>query len=84
LPWQEWDRCARVRQTVVDRFIEFDLDPRQFAVVTDDDPLWLGLIDLAGRTGRGRQYLERVRQALVGEQDERSKRRVQYLSKTLR
>jgi hypothetical protein len=83
-PWLEWDRCARVRQTVADRFVDFDLDPRQFAIVTDDDSLWLDLMGLATRTGRGRRYLERVRQALVGDLDDRSKRRAQYLEKILR
>ena len=79
LPWREWDRCGRVRQAIVDRFIDSDLEPRQFGTMTDDSALWRDLVDVAAETGRGRRYLGRVRRWLSEDVDERWKERARYI-----
>jgi hypothetical protein len=83
-PWAEWDRCWRVRQAIVDRFVDFDLDPAQFGILTDDEALWRGLVDLAARTGRGRRYLERTRRVLRDSQTTIQKLRAEYIKKVFR
>jgi hypothetical protein len=81
ISWREWDRCERLRQAVVDRFVDWGLDPHQFGVMIDDGPLWRGLVDLAGRTWWGRRYLNRVRRVLKNSPDEWRKERARYIEK---
>jgi hypothetical protein len=81
--WREWDRCERVRQAVVDRFVDWGLDPHQFGVMIDDGSLWRGLVDLAASTWRGRRYLNRVRRVLKDSPDELRKERAGYIEKAL-
>lgn len=63
-PWNEWDRCWRVRQAVIDRFVDRELDPREFANVVDEPKIWLELAASMAKTWRGSKYLERVRDRL--------------------
>jgi len=60
----EWDNCRRMRDTVVDTFIQRDLSVLGFARITRDDRLFEELAKLAERTGRGRRFLKRVLQSL--------------------
>jgi hypothetical protein len=60
-PWLEWDRCRRIRQAVVNKFIDLDLDPASFTELTTDERLFDELVDLASRSSRGRRFLRNVR-----------------------
>jgi hypothetical protein len=60
----EWDNCRRIRDAIVDTFIQRDLSALGFARITRDDRLFEELAKLAERTGRGRRFLKRVLQSL--------------------
>ena len=62
--WRDWDRCKKLRQTVVEDFIDRDLPPIEFGTVVGDNNLWKELVDLAAYKWRGRRYLDKVRSAL--------------------
>lgn len=81
--WFEWDRCARVREAVVDRFIGSNLDPAHFATLASEDSLWHSLVDLAARVGHGRRYLQRVRRTLTEAPDARQRERAEYIKECL-
>jgi hypothetical protein len=60
----EWDNCRRMRDAVVDAFVQRDLSVLGFTRITRDDRLFEELAKLAERTGRGRRFLKRVLQSL--------------------
>ncbi|AUQ49030.1 hypothetical protein PhaeoP83_00722 [Phaeobacter inhibens] len=64
--WRSWDQCEKLRHAVVDDFIDRELPPIEFGTVVDDGHLWIGLVDLAADSWRGRRYLSKVRSALLG------------------
>ncbi|AZS80086.1 hypothetical protein ELS24_17470 [Achromobacter spanius] len=64
--WREWDQCEKLRNAVVDSFIDRELPPIEFGTVVDNDNLWKELVDLAADSFRGRRYLDKVRSALRG------------------
>ena len=62
--WLSWDNCSRLRETVVSRFVDRQLDPEAFGRLTDDGALAVSLIDEAARSSRGRRFLTDVRKRL--------------------
>ncbi|WP_454721869.1 MULTISPECIES: GAP1-N1 domain-containing protein [Cupriavidus] len=62
--WREWDQCEKLRNAVVDSFIDRELPPIEFGTVVDNDNLWKELVDLASDSFKGRRYLDKVRGAL--------------------
>lgn len=82
--WLDWDNCSRLRGTVTRMFVEYDLEPEIFGRLTDDGPLALSLIDEAASTERGRNYLERVRKALMGVGEKYTGARADYIAKKLK
>ena len=64
MPWSDWDRCQRLRNAVVDVFVDRDLWPKAFCRITEDDELFAQLAEIAGEDWRGRRFLKKVRQAL--------------------
>jgi len=62
--WRDWDRCDRLRQAVVENFLDRDLPPIEFGTVVDDGDLWWKLVELAAESARGRRFLDKVRKAL--------------------
>jgi hypothetical protein len=76
--WFDWDNCSRLRETVTRRFVE------SFGCLTDDIPLAISLIDEAARTGRGRRYLEQVRNSLKNAEGKGIKARAAYIAKKLK
>ncbi len=55
--WFDWDKCARLRQTVVRRFVDLSLNASVFWRLTGDKKLAKALFIEAGSTSRGRRYL---------------------------
>ena len=78
--WLAWDNCARLRATVVGRFVDLHLDPETFGRLTGDGELAIPLIDEAARTGRGRRYLEEVRNELKGAGEKWARARADYIA----
>lgn len=65
--WFGWDRCKRIREGIADVFVERSLSPACFAKLTCDHALFRQLIIYVAQSQKGRAYLERVRQNLIGE-----------------
>lgn len=82
--WFEWDNCSRLRETVVDAFIDRHLDPETFGRLTDDGALATSLIDEAARSGRGRRYLAEVRRRLKDTEEKGIKARADYIAKKIK
>lgn len=82
--WFTWDNCSRLRETVTRRFVEHDLEPEIFGRLVDDFSLAMSLFDEAVRTGRGRKYLERVRNALKNSPENEMKGRADYIASKLK
>lgn len=68
--WRDWDQCEKLRHAVVDDFIDRELPPIEFGTVVDDGNLWNELLNLAADSWRGRRYLDAVRSALRGGQED--------------
>jgi len=82
--WFGWDKCTRLRETVVDAFIDRDLDPETFGCLTDDRGLANSLINEAARTGRGRRYLAQVRRALKAVNAKGMEERADYIARKIK
>ena len=78
--WFGWDTCSRLRETVVDAFVDRHLDPETFGRLTDDGGLATSLINEAARSGRGRRYLAEVRKALKNAKEKDIRSRADYIS----
>lgn len=78
--WYGWDNCSRLRETIVDAFVNRHLDPETFGLLTDDGGLAAALIDEAARYGRGRRYLAEVRTALSGAEEKSIRARADYIA----
>lgn len=63
-PWMEWDRCGRIREDVVRKFVDLELDPTAFGRLTADGTLFAELANLASKSGRGRRFLDLVHKAI--------------------
>ena len=86
LPWVEywfrWDRCQRLRASVIDLFVERNLQPDLFGRLVEDSYLFNTLAKAASKTGRGRTYLERV-ESSMRDSDSATRDRVLALEKLL-
>lgn len=78
--WLDWDKCTRLRQTVVARFVDGDLDPEIFGRLTDDGKLAKALIDDAAGTWRGRRYLVEVHKRLKQAGEKGIRARADYIA----
>ncbi len=87
MPWRyglpEWERCPRLRQAVVDAFIDRELSPNRFVELTKKDVLFGELLELAADSWRGRRYLKRVRKELADSEARGSQRRVGMIEAVL-
>jgi len=59
--WLTWDRCLRVRDAVIDMFVDRNLSATQFVRLTKDDNVFADLAKSAARNYRGRKFLVYVR-----------------------
>jgi hypothetical protein len=82
--WFGWDNCSRLRETVVDLFIDRNLDPETFGRLTDDGGLATSLIDEAARSVSGRRYLTEVRKKLKDANDKGIRVRADYIAKKIK
>jgi hypothetical protein len=73
-PWFfDWDYCQRMRDALVEAFVNRDLAPNSFMRVTRNDDVFEQLTRAIARTGRGRRFLKKALQSLMN-QNEWSKR----------
>jgi GTPase-associated protein 1, N-terminal domain type 1 len=64
MPWQEWDRCWRVRSAVGEKFVDRNLGTLDFVNVVDDPELWRQLASDASHVWGGWKYLKQVQRRL--------------------
>lgn len=62
--WFAWDKCRRIREGVVDTFINRSLSADLFSRVTESEELFEDLVRLASEHRGGRRYLREVQSAL--------------------
>jgi len=63
--WPNWDKCIRIRHTVVDMYVDREIDAASFLKITDRDDVFAELIDVAADSYRGQQYLKSIRDRLT-------------------
>ena len=61
----DWDYCSRMRDAIVNAFVDRELSPISFTRVTRDDDVFAQLTRAVARTGRGRRFLKRALQSLT-------------------
>jgi len=67
MPWQEWDRCWRVRAAVGEQFVDRNLDTADFVDLVDDPELWRQVASTVSHAWGGRKYLKQVQHRLAAE-----------------
>lgn len=58
--WKSWDRAYKTRLGVVGAFIKQDISPEYFFGITQDDNVFLEIVDIASSSPSGSSYLEKV------------------------
>jgi hypothetical protein len=81
--WFDWDRCQRLRAGIVNLFIENDLAPQEFAIVTTNDKLFAELAATAAKVRKGRKYLMRVLNSIKSMSDANLLARIWIIKKLL-
>lgn len=81
--WRDRDDTPRLVTAVVNRFVDYGLDPEKFGRITVDGKLTKELIDEAAETGRGRRYLDEVRKRLKHAKEKGIRERADYIAKIL-
>lgn len=79
----DWDRCARLRDAVASKFVEYSLDPETFGRLSDDDALFEKIADLAAKTRRGRRYLVQVRNSVQDAAESSIRARADYIARLI-
>ncbi|UPK12183.1 hypothetical protein IVA93_02870 [Bradyrhizobium sp. 155] len=64
MPWQEWDRCWRVRSAVAAKFVDGNLDTADFVNLVDDPELWWQVASDVSHVWGGWKYLKQVQRRL--------------------
>lgn len=59
--WPTWDRCARIRQTTVNLFVNKGLDQRSFVQITSRDDIFELLVEIAAESYSGPRYLNSIK-----------------------
>ena len=77
----DWDYCQRIRERIVEVFIDRELSAENFARVTHDDDLFSDLVTLAERSGKGRKLLKKALKFLTAHAG--SSRRIEALRAAL-
>ena len=67
--WSNWDRCARIRRTTVDLFVDKRLDQRSFLQITSRDDVFELLVAIAAGSHSGQKYLNSVQARLLRDGD---------------
>jgi len=61
LGWfKNWDNCLRLRVGIVDTYVRCNLNPNSFKQLTANKDLHKELLELAGETKAGRNYLKKL------------------------
>jgi hypothetical protein len=80
LLWSDWDKCIRVRQAVIDHFVNGygSIDAFARAVMSED--LFDEVVSQAKNSFRGTDFLRRLHDVLCNLSDTRSIRRVKHIA----
>jgi hypothetical protein len=58
--WASWDRCERIRQSVVALFVNKSFDPKSFITITSRNDVFELLVEIAASSYSGQSYLKLV------------------------
>ncbi|MFL9499140.1 hypothetical protein DNX69_06535 [Rhodopseudomonas palustris] len=67
MPWQEWDRCGRVRSAVGAKFVDRNLNVVDFVDLVEDPELWRQVAADTLHVWGGWKYLKQVQRRLEAE-----------------
>lgn len=81
--WGSWDRGRRVRAGVASAFVDRELDPYVFGILTARDDVFEHVVSEVNALFWGRNYLKRVRRALKDNDDSRWSSRIEMLNDLL-
>ena len=58
--WKQWDLCFRLKQTVVNIYVNNQLDQDSFRRLAKNQQLAKSLVEIASETKMGREFLEKT------------------------
>ncbi len=58
--WSNWDRCERLRRTLIERFIRYEWSVEQFLRSTEYEELFQKIIESCKATTSGRNFLREI------------------------
>ena len=59
--WHDWDKCVRIRHTVVSMYLDRGLDALAFVMITDRDDVFAELIGALSEKFGSQRYLKAIR-----------------------
>jgi hypothetical protein len=63
--WPYWDKCIRIRHTVVSMYVDRGIDAASFLKITERDDVFAALIDVVADSFSGQRYLKSIRDRLT-------------------
>jgi hypothetical protein len=79
--WFDWDRCLRIRAAVAGLFVDRELSFELFAQIASDDRVFAATAETVARSGRGRNFLKRVRRWMKDESTQRYAARIRVIER---
>lgn len=79
--WPSWDRCARIRHTIVDELVSRELNYFTFLQITSRDDIFENLVEIAASSYSGQRYLKSVRTQIF--QDANNFERLRIVKKAI-
>lgn len=79
--WFDWDRCTKIRLAIADLFIQRNLAPQLFALISEDLEFFSALVKTIPSDRRSRDFLIRVRQWMQDHGPKRYVKRIQIVEK---
>lgn len=64
--WGEWDKCERLRQALIDKFIRYGWNVEFFLRAVKDSDTFSRILYSCDEKGRGRNFIRRVAQGVAG------------------
>ena len=64
--WGEWDRCERLRQALIEKFIRYGWNVELFLRAVRQSSTFSSVLRSCNEKGRGRKFIRRVVQGVAG------------------
>jgi hypothetical protein len=63
--WEDWDKCVRIRHTVVSMYLDRGIDALAFMRITERDDFFAALIGALAEKCGSQRYLKRMRSRMA-------------------